>query len=189
MRRGGVVVLALVLVFGVAGVARAAFVARAQNVGNQFAAGTVSLSDDDAGAALFALSGLVAGDAGVRCVEVGYGGTLAAAVKLYGDTYSTSLGLGAYLNLVIEEGSGATFAGSGPGSCPGFVAGATIYSGTVDDFAAAHTGFGSGVGSFAPSAAGQSRVFRFSYTLDVAAPDTTASGTASLRFVWEAQNT
>jgi len=167
----------------------AAFTGTTASSGNGVASGTVALGDDDSGAALFSVSNLVPGQSEQKCIVVTYGGSLAAAVKLYADGYSSSRALGSYVNLVVEEGSGATFAGSGPSSCPGFSASGTVYSGTVDDFAATRTGYATGVGSFAPSGAGQSRVYRFSYTLDGAAPDGVQSGTASLQFVWQANST
>lgn len=171
------------------GTAWAAFSAGTANPGNDWSAGTVTLSDDDSEAALFSASGLVPGASGVKCVEVTYEGSLPAAVKLYAAGYTPSNALGAYLNLTVEEGSGGSFAGSGPGSCPDFTASATLYSGTLDHFAATRTGHASGVGSFAPTGAGQARVFRFSYQLDRAAPESTRSGTAAVAFTWEAVNT
>ena len=53
------------------------------NSGNSWSAGTVSLSDDDSTTAMFAASGLAPGSTGSRCIEVTYGGSLAAVVKLY----------------------------------------------------------------------------------------------------------
>jgi len=154
---------------------------------NGWSTGTVSLSDDDS-SALFSVSTLLPGDSGVKCIVVTYGGDLPAAVKLYAASYTTTRALGAYLNFTVDEGDGSSFSGSGPSSCPGFAISATLYNGTVDDFATTRTGYGSGVGSFAPTLAGQTRAFRFTYTLDATAPDGTQSGTASVGFTWEAAN-
>ena len=192
MRSALGVMLAMVVLAGapvLAGRTLAAFTGTTASSGNGVASGTVALGDDDSGAALFSVSSLVPGQSEQKCIVVTYSGSLAAAVKLYAEGYSSSRALGSYVNLVVQEGSGATFAGSGPSSCPGFSASGTVYSGTVDDFAATRTGYATGVGSFAPSGAGQSRVYRFSYTLDGAVPDGVQSGTASLQFVWQANST
>src|SRR3712207_7319239 len=42
-----------------------------------------SLSDDDSGSAMFTATGLKPGSTGTKCIQVTYGGSLAAAVKLY----------------------------------------------------------------------------------------------------------
>jgi len=168
------------------GGAAAAFSALTSNPTNNWTTGVVSLSDDDLGGALFTAPNLLPGDSGVRCIVVTYGGSVPGAVKLYAAGYTTTLALGSSLDLTIEEGSGSTFAGSGPSSCTGFTASGTLYTGTVAGFAAASTGYGTGVGSFAPTGTGQTRVFRFSYTLSLLAPTSTQSGTAGVGFTWEA---
>lgn len=102
---------------------------------------------------------------------------------LYG--VSGGSGLDAYLDLVVEEGtavSGGIF-----DNCTGFISGATIYTGgTLADFAVAHTNFGNGAGTWVPSANPESRVYRFTVTLQ----DNNAAQTlgATATFTWEAQN-
>jgi len=188
---GRVIVPTVILVAGLLlwGGADAVFSRVTATPTNNWSSGTVSLSDDDLGAAVFAVSSLVPASTGVKCIVVSYGGSVTAAVKLYVTGYSSSRALGAYLNLTVEEGSGSTFAGSGPASCPGFTPTGTIYAGTVDHFATTSTAYASGVGAFAPTGAGQNRVFRFSYTLDATAPEGTQSGVASVGFTWEANST
>lgn len=165
----------------------AAFTATTVNATNEWSAGSVVLDDDDSNTSMFSATGLVPGSSGSKCIAVTYNGTLAATVKLYATGYSTTKALGPYLNLTIEEGTGSTFAGSGPTSCPGFTATATLYEGTLADFAATKTSHANGIGSFAPNGAGQTRVFRISYRVDYAAPEATQSGTAAAGFTWEAR--
>jgi hypothetical protein len=159
---------------------RAAFVAATANPGNVFSAGTVTLTDDDSGTALLTATGLEPGGAVQNCIQVSYGGSVPAAVKVYiapGGLAGT--GLGTYLKLKIEEGAGGGF-----GSCTGFVADSTDYTGTVAAFAAASTSAATGVGAFAPSGAGASQVYRVTATL---ADDDAARGlTAQLAFTWTA---
>lgn len=137
---------------------------------------------------MFSVAGLLPGGGGQKCLVVTYGGSVSATVKVYATGYATTNAAGAYLNLTIEEGSGSSFAGSGPSSCSGFTPSATLYAGTLDGFAATSSSFASGVGSFTPTGAGQTRVFRFSYTLDHAAPDAVQAGVTGTGFSWEASN-
>jgi hypothetical protein len=168
----------------------AAFVATTTNPTSNWTAGSVALSDDDTNTAMFNATALKPGDTGTKCIVVTYNGTVTSSVKLYGTAYSQTNAMGANLDLVVDEGTGtATFAGSGPTSCTGFTLGANIYTGTVDGFATTKTAFASGVGSFAPTGSGQTKIYRLQYTLKAAAPNTVQNGTAALGFTWEAQST
>jgi hypothetical protein len=101
-----------------------AFSNTTSNSANTAAAGTVTLTDNDAGSALFTgLANLVPGDSDSGCLQVTYSGTLPALVRLHQATTGT---LGAALDLVITRGvitSGAF------DDCAGFVADPTDYTG------------------------------------------------------------
>lgn len=182
----GVAALFGVLVTGTLVMARtqAAFTASAANPANAWTAGTVTLGDDDSGGALFSAAGLLPGDTGSRCITVTYTGDVTSSVKLYATT-STG-GLGPYVNLVVEEGSGGGNTGSFAGGCTGF-SGSTLYSGTMAAFAAAKTGFASGVGSFAPSTNGAVKVYKFTWELDPAAPSAVQGTSVTTTFQWESR--
>src|SRR5712691_2362219 len=60
-----------------------AFSSTTSNSNNQFASGAVILSDNDAGAAMYSVSGKKPGDSVQACITLTYTGTLAADVKLY----------------------------------------------------------------------------------------------------------
>jgi hypothetical protein len=159
-----------------------AFTATTLNSGNSFSAGTVSLTDDDSGTAMFAVTGLEPGDTGSKCIVVTYNGSLASTVNLYVATGGlTGTGLAPYLNIVIEEGAVGTFA-----SCGAFAATATDFTGTLSAFATASTNFGTGVGAFAPTGAAQSKVYRFTYTL--ANNNAAQNLNSSVAFTWEASS-
>jgi hypothetical protein len=160
----------------------AAFSATTVNNGNSWTAGTVALADDDSAATLFTATGLGGGATGTKCIKVDYTGTLASTVKVYATGALTGTGLGTYIDLTIEEGTGGTFA-----SCTGFSSGGTIYSGTLAAFVSApHTNFGNGVGTWAPSGTA-SKVYRFVYTVQ---SNNAAQGlNVTAGFTWEAQNT
>lgn len=169
----------------------AAFTATTDNPNNQWSSGTVTLTDNDSGTAMFSASNLKPGSTGSSCITVSYNGSLAAAVKLYiapgGLTHSagSSPYLSDYLTITVEEGSGSP----GFGDCTGFTASATIISGQhLTQIASTNTNFSNGAGTWAPSGAA-TKVYRFTYTLDASAPNTVAGQTETATFTWEADNT
>ena len=159
----------------------AAFSATTENTGNTWSSGTVALSDDDGGAGImFTVSGMKPLDVVTNCIVVTYEGTLLPAdVVLYG--VSGGSGLDAYLDLVIDEGTGAAF-----GNCSGFSFTSNIFTGTLTSFAATHTNFGDGAGIWSPSANPESKTYRFTVTLQDDNAAQTLDATAT--FTWEAQN-
>lgn len=106
----------------------AAFTATTTNTGNSIASGTVTITDNDSGVALYALTNQGPGAVTQRCMRVTYTGSLAATVKLYlGGTITN----GTAFNLQVERGSGLT--GAYP-SCTGFTSAASLYNGTLGAF-------------------------------------------------------
>ena len=160
----------------------AAFSGTTDNSGNTWSTGTVILTDDDGGSGiLFTVVGMKPLDVVTNCIVVTYEGTLLPAdVVLYGVSGGT--GLDAYLDLIVEEGTGGIF-----DNCSGFSATSTVYTGgTLADFAVAHTNFGNGAGTWTPSANPESVTFKFTVTLQ----DNNAAQSldATATFTWEAQN-
>jgi hypothetical protein len=182
---------------GVAGVATSAavvwhasysaFSATTDNPTNNWATGSVALTDDDSSTAMFNVSNLKPGATGSKCIAVTSNGTLASTVKLYGTNYNTTNSLASNLDLTITQGNGGGF-----GSCTGFTAlgtGATVYSGTLASFGTSATGFANGSGNWAPTGTvGESRTFQFTWTVQSGTPNSAQNGTAALGFTWEAQN-
>ena len=169
-----------------------AFSSTTQNSGNSFAAGTVYLSDNDAGAAMYNVSNKKPGDTVVSCIKMTYTGTLPADVKLY--TTSAVGALGQYVNLTVEKGTSA----GGPAfpGCGVFTSEATLYSGTLGSFATAKNSYANGVSAY-PGVQTQwnqndSSVYRFTLSLQ---DDNNANGaaggalsTGAHSFTWEARN-
>jgi hypothetical protein len=92
-----------------------AFSGATGNPANTLSAGTVSLTDNDAGAAMFALGNLKPGDTDSGCLQVTYTGSLPALVRLSGTT--TGTGLDQYVDLKVTRGT----IGSGSfDDCTGF---------------------------------------------------------------------
>jgi hypothetical protein len=167
-----------------------AFSSTTSNAGNQITAGTVVLSDNDAGAAMYNLTNAKPGDSVTKCIKVTYTGSLDADVHLY--TASTIGSLGQYVDLTITPGTQTS--PSFP-SCTGFTAdsGGALYTGTLQNFGSTKNSYANGVVDY-PGAAtkwstNDSVVYQFTATLQSAAPDT-AQGltTGSHAFTWEARN-
>jgi hypothetical protein len=167
----------------------AAFSATTTTPTNNWAAGTVALSDDDAATALFTATNLEPGSTDSRCIAVTSTGSLASVVRLYGTGATTTNALSSHITLTITQGTGGSFAGGCVGFTP-LVSDPVVYTGSLADFGTTATSYATGLGSWAPTgSASETRVYQFVYTLDAGAPNTTQGGTAALGFTWEAQNT
>jgi hypothetical protein len=166
------------------------FTSTTQNSGNEISSGTVSFTDNDAGSALYNLTGVRPGDVTTKCIKATYAGSLPAAVRLYSP--STAGPLAQYIDLTITQGtqSAATFP-----SCTGFTPDATgvIYTGTLQTLEQTKNTYVAGI---ATTPVGQSAwntnsalVYRFTTTLQAAAPDTSQGTTSGVHsFIWEARN-
>lgn len=173
--------LALMLVSAlVITTSRAAFSDTTSNAGNNWAAGTVTITDDDGDSAMFSVSDMKPGQTETRCIEVTYEGSLVPAdVSLYGTSGGT--GLDAYLDVDIDIGTGATF-----GDCGSFGKDADIFNGTLASFSGTHSDFASGLLSWSPVATNEAKSYRFIVTLQ---DNNSAQGLdATATFTWEAQN-
>lgn len=183
-------VLAMLAAFAATGVF-SAFSSQTDNPGNVVTAGTVTLSDDDDGSALYSLTAAKPGDSATSCIEVTYDGTLDSTVKLY--TPSSIGDLGEHVDLTIEPGSQAS--PSFP-SCSGFTpdAGGALYDGTLEDFAAAHSGYANGLTDNPGTSAtawttDDSVVYRVTATLAADTPaDAQGDSTGAHALRWEARN-
>lgn len=189
-RRGLGALVALPVALGLIGASAvvwesssAAFTATTSNAANSWAAGTVSLTDDDSATAMFSATGLVPAATGSKCITVTYGGSAAAAVKFY-VAANTGPGLQPYLDLVIQEGSGGSF-----GSCTGFTPTSTLFTGTLSALVSANATYATGLSSWAPTGAAQSRTYKVSYTLNASTPDAQQGASSTATFQWEARST
>jgi Camelysin metallo-endopeptidase len=170
----------------------AAFSGTTANPSNAFAAGTVSISDNDAGGSVLSLSSATPGNSSTGCIKVTYSGSLNANVHLYG---SASGSLPSYLTLTVTRGtdSSPSFA-----SCSNFAADATnyigsgagvVYSGNLSAFPGTYA---AGVvdptaGSPATWSTNSAHSYKFVVTVQNNAAAQGLSSTAS--FTWEARNT
>lgn len=163
-----------------------AFSSQTDNPGNVVTAGSVSLTDNDAGTALYTITAGKPSDSQTSCIRVAYSGSLDSTVKLY--TPSTIGALGPNVNLKIESGTQTT--PSFP-SCTGFNPETTLFDAALSTFPTTYAG---GVTDFPGTSAtkwvsGDAVIYRVTATLSASTPDTaqgTTTGTHTLR--WEAQN-
>lgn len=164
----------------------AAFSAKTENVGNTWKAAQIALADDDTTTMMYNVSGMIPGQTETRCIQVTYTGTASAItpIKLYSALTTNENNFANYLNVTVEQGSGATFGGS----CAGFSPTATIVNNlTLATMATNIKDFGSGVGTFIPPATGSTVSYRFTVNLDNATPNTSQGNTAGATFTWEIQ--
>lgn len=168
-----------------------AFSATTTNAGNTITAGTVTIGDNDAGAAMYSLTNAKPGESVTKCIKVTYTGGLDADVHIY--TTSTIGSLGQYVDLTITPGAqpSPTFP-----SCSGFVAdsGGALYTGTLAAFGTAKNSYANGVVDNPGTAAtkwvtNDAVVYQITATLQSSAPEA-AQGltTGAHTFTWEARN-
>ena len=184
------VVLGIVACIAGAGVF-SAFSSQTDNPGNVVTAGSVTLADNDAGSALYALTAAKPGESQTSCIKVTYTGSLNANVRIY--TPSTIGELGPFVNLKIEGGSqtSPTFP-----SCTGFTpdSGGALFEGTLAAFATEHNSFATGTVDFPGTVAtkwvtNDAVVYRVTATLSASAPDSAQGKTTGTHIIrWEAQN-
>jgi hypothetical protein len=167
------------------------FSATTQNAGNEISTGTVSISDNDAGSALYNVTGAKPGDTVSRCIRTTYTGSLPANVHLY--STSTPGALAQYVDLTITKG---TQAGGAFPSCVGFNAdaGGVVYNGTLQGFEQSRTDFATGLdtnpGVQTTWLSGNNVVYKVDATLQLSTPDTSQGASSGVHtFVWEARNT
>ena len=158
---------------------QAAFSDTTVNPGNSFAAGSVVLTDDDSGTALFTATAMTPGVPVVDCIVVTYSGTLTPAdIRMYG----TSAGvLAPFLDTTIEIGTGGVF-----GNCAGFTPTSTLYTGTLDNYSTTQTNWATGLVAF--TAAVNPTVQTFRFTVDVQNNPAAQGQSATAAFTFEAQD-
>lgn len=172
----------------------AAFSATTTTPAARWAAGSVELTDDDGGTALFTAAGLKPGRSIVNCVAVTYAGSVPAGVRLYATTTAATPGSGGtgllpHVHVKVEEGT------SGAYGCGGFSAPTTVWDAATHPGAAGDllgdfpAGYAAGVPSALPSwTTGDVRVYRLTLTVDGAIPDTAQGAAATVAFTWQAQS-
>jgi hypothetical protein len=193
------------VIAAVAGLATwSAYSSTTSNASNQFQTGSVTLTDNDSGTAMFNMTGARPGDTVSKCITVSYSGTLTSNVVLYGAATGGN-GLDAYLDLKVTRGS---FSGATPanmactdGAGSNFVADSVTYSsgngagagGVLFDSRMSNypTTWGAGIpeapgGTPEPWTNPESHVYRLDVTVSNDANGANKSHTQT--FTWEARD-
>lgn len=173
-------------------VSSATFTGTTDNGPNSWDAGTVALSDNDNGTAMFTVTGLKPGDTGTDCVYVTYDGTLTGAditnVKLYASTTGTDGDGGSdtlldHLDMEVVRGATTEDCTVSLGS----ITSTTVYANDLlgnfnADFATGHDS------AWNPSATGDSVPFFFTWDLPSTTGDAAQGDGATATFTWEVQS-
>lgn len=157
--------------------AAAAFTSKPSVAGSSFATGSVVLSDDDSGSALFAApTDVLSTTVSTQCIAVTYSGTATPTVKLYG-TVGGDSGAFSSVTLKIEEGTGGTTA-----SCGSFSATSTLFNSTLNTFTA--TSYAAAMSTALTSG---TKSYRFSLSVNGGASISLQGSEVSLAMTWEAR--
>ncbi|MCW2765514.1 MAG: hypothetical protein JWO11_1473 [Nocardioides sp.] len=168
----------------------AAFSGTTRNSGNDWATGSVSLTDDDAGSARFQVGTMTPGQIDTKCIKVTANVSVPGVVKAYVLNPVTSpQGLENYVKITVRGGAGGDFAG-----CTGFVPDSTIVPGASLAQLTAYNSYGTGVGGWAVAAGTQSRTYEITWTFDTAGLtqaqiDQLQGAHTGLDLQWELQST
>jgi hypothetical protein len=160
-----------------------AFSSTTSNSGNDFAAGSVTIGDNDSDAAAYDVTNAEPGAYEERCIKVTYAGSLTSTVTLYRSAFTGGSGLDDFVDVAVTKGTGDQ------ANCSDFSGSTSVYSGELDAFPASYgSGLsltnGSGNAAWSQNDAVTYRV-RATLQDDNGAQGLTA-GTHSL--TWEARN-
>lgn len=160
----------------------AAFSAQTDNSTNTFAAGTVQLTDNDGGSALFEVTEMFPGQTETACIEVTYSGSLDSEVRLFGAATAGD-GLEAFLDLTIERGDG---------DCSSFGSTTAVWDngsdGDLGVFVATAGDFASGVDNWQPTGGGADDTVPYRVTVTLQDDNGAQGLSTAITFTWEAQN-
>ena len=141
----------------------AAFTGQTRNSGNEWATGSVKLTDDDNGAARFRVANMLPGDTQTKCITVTADASVPSTVKGYAINPVTSTAkLEDRVKVTIESGSGGSFA-----DCAGFTAvGAPHVSDVPLSSIAQVNTFEAGFGGWAVDTGVSSKTYRMTWRFD-----------------------
>jgi hypothetical protein len=167
----------------------AAFTGTTRNSGNNWATGSVALTDDDSGSARFQAAGIVPGDTETKCITVTANATVPGMVKGYAvNPVLSPSGLQDYIKVTVDHGTGGGF-----GSCTGYVnAGNTLPEMSLTQLATFNN-YANGAGSWAVVSGSQSRTYRITWEFDgtglsQSQLDNLQGAQTGIDFQWELQS-
>lgn len=169
----------------------AAFSGTTRNSGNDWATGSVALTDDDAGSARFQVASMTPGDTDTRCITVTATATTPGLVKGYAvNPVKSAQGLEKYVKIKATSGTGGGF-----GSCDGFTELMTVIpDGTSLETLALADDYSKGSGGWAVPVGTTSRTYKITWTFDTDGltqqqVDQLQGAHTGIDFQWELQST
>jgi hypothetical protein len=170
----------------------AAFSADTRNVGNGWETGSVAITDDDGGAAMFQIQNVKPGQTGEKCIAVTASPSIPSIIKMYSADLAAD-GLEPYVKVKIEQGTGGGFAAG----CTDFVPADPVNeeaSQTLSTLGNNHTSWTSAILPWTMPGGTVTKTYRFSWVFDTTGlTQTEVDGlqgrAASINFEWELQNT
>lgn len=180
------ILLTIVLLLCLAGMGAlgtwAAFSATTTNPGNSFSSGTVILSDNDAGSAMFAVTDVVPGSTGNTCMKVSYTGSMEATIKAYVANVSNNFSDDFTIDIDKSDAGSDGFQ-----DCTGFAGGNVTNLVTDSTVGALPTTYGAGYSIDAAATDPTDWFIRVTYALDAGATNADQGKTAEFDLVFEAQ--
>ncbi len=169
----------------------AAFTAETRNIGNSWETGSMSISDDDGGHAMFSVVDVVPSQTGEKCIAVTATTTVPSTIKLYTGDLAAD-GLEDYVKITIEQGTG----GGGFTNCAGFTSAdpaAVEASQTVNTLGSNHNTWASAILPWTMTAGTVTKTYKFNWVFDTGILtqteiDALQSSAAAITFEWELQN-
>lgn len=169
----------------------AAFSGTTRNSGNDWSTGTVTLTDDDGGAARFQVTNMLPDQTETKCIKVTANATVDSTVRGYtlNPSVTAARGLENRIFVKILSGNGGTFA-----DCTGW----TNDSGLPDQEAtlaqlATKNSFANGIGGWAVTAGTSTKTYKISWRFDTtgmsqSAVDAMQGASTGIDVQWEMQN-
>ncbi len=141
----------------------AAFTGQTRNSGNEWATGSVKLTDDDNGAARFRVTDMLPGDTQTKCITVTADASVPSTVKGYAiNPVTSTVGLENKILVTIDSGNGGSFA-----DCTGFNAIGAPHVTDAPLSTIAQTGsFATGFGGWTVPTGVSSRTYRMTWRFD-----------------------
>ena len=164
----------------------AAFTAETYNAGNNWQAGSVTLSNDGTGGAMFSIGSLVPGQKDSHCIVVTAEG-VAGVVKTYTQN-DVQDGLENNITMKIEQGTGGSYA-----DCTGFTPAATEATQPLATLFTDHSSFATGILPWTTTSGTQTKTYKFTWTFDTtgltpAAVNALEGKSVRTDIEWELQN-
>lgn len=167
----------------------AAFSAQTQNGNNTWGTGSVSISNNSNGTAMFTLPRVVPGQSGRNCILVTATPNVPGKVRTYVQGLQDG-GLANYVSVTMEKGTGNGLFGD----CTGFSADEqATASKTLTEAAAGYNSYANGVLEWIVPAGTSTEMYQISWTFDTSAltqaqVDGLQGQGAIVNIVWELQN-